>query len=161
MPKKADRLPEHADHKSFYSWRRCRRAVNQRMAFFVSRHEEAPRTPERPPACVSGCGAEVDADGYRPGAARAVSSLEDFASCNRLTDFPHERGAGRESHYTFRRSGTGTTQVSSCAKEYKARAAECVRLCQETNDLALKAMFLIMAQRWLELANGGTAENAA
>ena len=52
-----------------------------------------------------------------------------------------------ESHYTFRLSGTGTTQVSSRAKEYKARAAECVRLCQETNDLALKAMFLVMAQR--------------
>ena len=37
--------------------------------------------------------------------------------------------------------------MSSRAKEYKARAAECVRLCQETNDLALKAMFLVMAQR--------------
>jgi hypothetical protein len=51
--------------------------------------------------------------------------------------------------------------VSSCAKEYKARAAECVRLCQETNDLALKAMLLVMAQRWLELARDGTAKNTA
>jgi hypothetical protein len=50
------------------------------MAFFVSRHEEAPRTPERPPACVSGCGAEVDADGYRPGAARAVFSIRPAAA---------------------------------------------------------------------------------
>jgi hypothetical protein len=51
------------------------------MAFFVSRHEEAPRPPsERPPACVSGCGAEVDAHGYRPGAARAVSSIRPAAA---------------------------------------------------------------------------------
>jgi hypothetical protein len=51
--------------------------------------------------------------------------------------------------------------VSLLAKEYKARAAECVRRCQETNDLALKATLLVMAQRWLELAKDGTAENAA
>jgi hypothetical protein len=51
--------------------------------------------------------------------------------------------------------------VSSRAKEYRATAAECVRLAQETNDLSLKAMLLVMAQRWLELAKGGTAENAA
>jgi hypothetical protein len=134
---------------------------NQHTTFLFSQHEEAPRMPERPPAYVARCGAEIDADGHRLGAERAVSSLEDFVSCNRLTGFPHERGAGRESHYTFRLSGTGTTQVSSRAKEYKARAAECVRLCQETNDLALKAMLLVMAQRWLELAKDGTAENAA
>jgi hypothetical protein len=47
------------------------------------------------------------------------------------------------------------------ARRNTRRAAECVRLCQETNDLALKAMLLVMAQRWLELAKGGTAENAA
>jgi hypothetical protein len=51
--------------------------------------------------------------------------------------------------------------VSSRAKEYKARAAECVRLAQETNDLSLKAVLLVMAQRWLEFAKDRTAENAA
>jgi hypothetical protein len=45
---------------------------------------------------VAGCGAEINADGHRPGAARAVSSPEDFASCNCITGFPHERGTGHD-----------------------------------------------------------------
>jgi hypothetical protein len=77
------------------------------------------------------------------------------------TGFPRERGNGRESHYTFRLLGNRDDPVSSRAKEYKARAAECVRLAQETNDLSLKAVLLVMAQRWLELAKDGTAENTA
>jgi hypothetical protein len=31
---------------------------NQRTAFLFSRHEEAPRIPERPPAYAAGCGAQ-------------------------------------------------------------------------------------------------------
>jgi hypothetical protein len=69
---------------------------NQRTAFLFSRYEEAPRIPERPPADVARCGAEIHADGHRPGAARAVSSPEEFASCNCLAGFPHERGTGRD-----------------------------------------------------------------
>jgi hypothetical protein len=70
--------------------------------FCLARHEEARRTPERPPAYVARCGAEIDADGHRLGAARAVSSAEDFASRNRLTGFPHERGTGRDlTRYAF------------------------------------------------------------
>jgi hypothetical protein len=42
--------------------------------------------------------------------------------------------------------------VATRAEEFKAKAAECLRLSQEFDDPAAKAMLLVMAQRWLELA---------
>jgi hypothetical protein len=50
-------------------------------------------------------------------------------------------------------------------EEYQQRAADCLRVAQETNDPTSKALLLEMAQAWLNLAerarggNGGPPED--
>ena len=39
-------------------------------------------------------------------------------------------------------------------EEYRAWAAECLRLAQTETDEAARVRFLTMAQRWLDLAEG-------
>ena len=55
-------------------------------------------------------------------------------------------------HEGLRMSDTG---------EYRAHAAECVRLAQQTNDPQSKGSLLDMARAWLALVNQGQKNNDA
>ena len=44
-------------------------------------------------------------------------------------------------------------------EEYQQRAADCLRVAQETNDPTSKALLLEMAQAWLNLAERARANN--
>jgi hypothetical protein len=44
--------------------------------------------------------------------------------------------------------------------EYRAAASECLRLARMTTDENARASLLVMAQKWLELANGPPSQGA-
>jgi hypothetical protein len=51
--------------------------------------------------------------------------------------------------------GVGESSVMSAGEDrYRAAAAECLEAARKTADLDARATLLLMAQRWLELADG-------
>ena len=44
--------------------------------------------------------------------------------------------------------------------EYRAAASECLRLARMTTDENVRTSLLVMAQKWLELANGPPSQDA-
>src|SRR3954451_12711024 len=51
-------------------------------------------------------------------------------------------------------SGRGMEMQDDRAREYRASAAQCLGLAATASDPRTRSVLLLMAQRWMELANG-------